>query len=88
MLKADGATNFIASVFRQLYEDMQPGEVLDELPDYVPNRESASATPDLAQRYPLQIVSPKSHGFLNSCYANEEHKICVAERRPDFRPPA
>src|SRR5262245_54165475 len=21
------------------------------------------------------IVSPKSHGFLNSCYANEKHKI-------------
>lgn len=25
--------------------------------------------------YPLSIVSPKSHGFLNSCYANMEHKL-------------
>ena len=25
--------------------------------------------------YPLNIISPKSHGFLNSCYANEPHKI-------------
>jgi anaerobic selenocysteine-containing dehydrogenase len=21
------------------------------------------------------VISPKSHGFLNSCYANEKHKI-------------
>ena len=27
------------------------------------------------KRYPLNIISPKSHGFLNSCYANEPHKI-------------
>ena len=32
-------------------------------------------TPELAKRYPLSIVSPKSHGFLNSCYANMDHKI-------------
>ena len=29
----------------------------------------------LAERYPLNVISPKSHGFLNSCYANEPHKI-------------
>ena len=26
--------------------------------------------PVLAERYPFNIISPKSHGFLNSCYAN------------------
>ena len=31
--------------------------------------------PELAKKYPLNIVSPKSHGFLNSCYANMDHKI-------------
>ena len=31
--------------------------------------------PELAKLYPLNIISPKSHGFLNSCYANEPHKI-------------
>ena len=31
--------------------------------------------PELAKRYPLNIISPKSHAFLNSCYANEPHKI-------------
>jgi anaerobic selenocysteine-containing dehydrogenase len=71
----EGAANFVAGPFRQMYEGFQPGELLDRLPDYVPNRESAENTPELAAKYPLNIVSPKSHGFLNSCYANMDHKI-------------
>ncbi|MBI5616476.1 MAG: molybdopterin-dependent oxidoreductase [Gammaproteobacteria bacterium] len=67
--------NFVAGPFRQMYEHMQGGEPLDELPDYVPCRESALTAPERAQAYPLNIVSPKSHGFLNSCYANIENKI-------------
>lgn len=66
------AGNFVGPVFRQLYDDMQGREVVDPLPDYVPNAETAD--PELAERYPLSIVSPKSHAFLNSCYANEPHK--------------
>lgn len=54
---------------------MQGGEPLDDLPDYVPPRESPASNPTLAARYPLNILSPKSHGFLNSCYANEPHKV-------------
>jgi anaerobic selenocysteine-containing dehydrogenase len=41
----------------------------------MPPRESIETNPNLAEHYPLNIISPKSHGFLNSCYANEEHKI-------------
>lgn len=67
--------NFVAGPFRQMYDAMQGGEPLDELPDYVPSRETPATNPELAQRYPLNIVSPKSHGFLNSCYANMEQKI-------------
>ncbi len=67
--------NFVAGPFRQMYEHMQGGEPLDELPDYVPCRESPATNPVLAKMYPLNIVSPKSHGFLNSCYANIENKI-------------
>ena len=69
------AKNFVASAFRMGYEDMQSGEPVDPLPGYVPPRESAATNPKLAETYPLNIVSPKSHGFLNSCYANEPHKI-------------
>ncbi len=73
--KVDGATNFVAGPFRQMYEGFQPGEALDSLPDYVSSRETSSSNPELAKKYPLNIVSPKSHGFLNSCYANMDHKI-------------
>lgn len=67
--------NFVAGPFRQMYDDMQGGEPLDDLPDYVPPRESPTTNPELAKRFPLNIVSPKSHGFLNSCYANMTQKI-------------
>lgn len=73
--RVEDAKNFVAGPFRQMYEDFQPGEPLDSLPDYVPSRETSLTNPELAKRYPLNIVSPKSHGFLNSCYANMDHKI-------------
>jgi anaerobic selenocysteine-containing dehydrogenase len=71
----EGAKNFVAAPFRQMYEGFQPGEPLDSLPDYVGPRERPETNPQLAKKYPLNIVSPKSHGFLNSCYANMAHKI-------------
>lgn len=71
----DGATNFVAGPFRQMYEGYQPGEPLDPLPDYMPARETPTTNPELAAQYPLNIISPKSHGFLNSCYANMAEKI-------------
>ena len=69
--------NFVIAPFRQMYEDMQPGnsEPLDSLPDYVPSKESPESAPELAKKYPLNIIAPKSHGFLNSCYANMDNKI-------------
>lgn len=71
----EGAKNFVAPPFRQMYEDFQPGEDLDPLPDYIGPRKSHANDPELAKRFPLNIVSPKSHGFLNSCYANMEQKL-------------
>lgn len=67
--------NFVATPFRQLYDAFQGGEPVDPLPSYVPSRERPETNPALAQKYPLNIVTPKSHGFLNSQYANEEHKV-------------
>ncbi|SFJ97500.1 molybdopterin-containing oxidoreductase family protein [Methylophaga sulfidovorans] len=74
-LEIKGATNFVAGPFRQMYDGFQAGEPLDSLPDYVPSRETHESNPALAEKYPLNIISPKSHGFLNSCYANMESKI-------------
>lgn len=67
--------NFVAGPFRAMYDGEQDGAPVDPLPAYDPPRESPVTNPELAKRYPLNIISPKSHGFLNSCYANEPHKI-------------
>jgi anaerobic selenocysteine-containing dehydrogenase len=63
--------NFVVPVWRSMYEDMQPGEYIDPLPEWLPLRESVESNPELASRYPLNILSPKPHAFLNSQYANE-----------------
>ncbi len=57
------------------WQAFQPGEDIPELPDYVPSKETASANPALAKKYPLNILAPKSHGFINSSYANIENKL-------------
>src|SRR5690606_10760791 len=71
----EGATNFVAPPFRHMYEENQSGEDVDPLPGYLPPREAPETAPELARRYPLNILTPKSHWFLNSCYANEPHKL-------------
>ncbi|MGI9412753.1 MAG: molybdopterin dinucleotide binding domain-containing protein, partial [Hyphomicrobiales bacterium] len=37
--------------------------------------ESPATNADLAQRYPLNILSPKSHAFMNSSYGNMEQQL-------------
>ena len=69
------AKNFVAGPFRAMYDDEQDGTPVDPLPGYVPPRETPETNPEQAKLYSLNIISPKSHGFLNSCYANEPHKI-------------
>jgi anaerobic selenocysteine-containing dehydrogenase len=43
---------------------------LDRLPSYVPPYESVERDPDLARRYPLALISPPAHSFLNSTFVN------------------
>ena len=38
--------------------------------DHLPNYESASSTPELAERYPLAMISPPARNFLNSSFVN------------------
>jgi anaerobic selenocysteine-containing dehydrogenase len=40
------------------------------VPDHVPNYESVSSAPELAQRYPLAMISPPARNFLNSSFVN------------------
>ncbi|HET6229387.1 MAG TPA: molybdopterin oxidoreductase family protein [Longimicrobiaceae bacterium] len=43
---------------------------LDPLPAYTPPAESASADPARAARFPLMLLSPPEHPFMNSTFAN------------------
>jgi anaerobic selenocysteine-containing dehydrogenase len=40
------------------------------VPDHVPNYESAQSSPELAQRFPLAMISPPARNFLNSTFVN------------------
>jgi anaerobic selenocysteine-containing dehydrogenase len=62
--------NFVLPLFRQGSNEFQPGEPIDPLPNYIPPRESPSTNPARAQLYPLNLLSPKSHAFLNSTFGN------------------
>ncbi|NRF66646.1 molybdopterin oxidoreductase family protein [Aquincola sp. S2] len=40
------------------------------VPDFVPNYEAALSSPELAERYPLAMISPPARHFLNSSFVN------------------
>jgi anaerobic selenocysteine-containing dehydrogenase len=63
--------NFIVPVWRNGYEEMQPGDPVDPVPDYIPPNEVSGANEELAKRFPISLISPKPHAFLNSQFANE-----------------
>jgi anaerobic selenocysteine-containing dehydrogenase len=66
--------DFVVPVWRSMYEGNQSGTSVDPLPAYIPPFESPASNPTLAQDYPLSIVSPKPHAFLNTQYGNEAQK--------------
>src|SRR5205814_7803806 len=43
---------------------------LDPLPTYIPPREDRISNPALAQEFPLVLISPPAHHFLNSTFVN------------------
>lgn len=69
------AGNFVFTSFRSGYAGFQDGSHIDPLPNYVAPYESPESAPELASRYPLNILSPKAHNFLNSQYANEVKQL-------------
>jgi anaerobic selenocysteine-containing dehydrogenase len=66
---AEAAGNFVVPLFRQGYEEFQPGGAVDPLPHYVPPRETADSG------YRLSLISPKSHAFLNSSAGNQPKQM-------------
>ena len=62
------AGNFVLPLFRQGSNEYQPGDAVDPLPHYIPPRETADAG------YRLNLISPKSHAFLNSRAGDQAHQ--------------
>ncbi len=53
----------------EFYSARAHGDGHDPLPGYTPPLEASSA--ELKARFPLQLISPASHHFLNSMFANK-----------------
>jgi anaerobic selenocysteine-containing dehydrogenase len=46
------------------------GHGVDLLPSYIPPYESEERDPELVRRFPLALLSPPAHAFLNSTFVN------------------
>ena len=66
---AEQAGNFVVPVFREGYNEFQPGNTVDPLPCYVPPDDDLEGG-----AYPLKMISPKAHAFLNSQYGNMDYQ--------------
>jgi anaerobic selenocysteine-containing dehydrogenase len=54
----------------ELYSESLAELGLDPLPGWEPERESPEASPDLFERFPLKLLTPKEQHFLGSSFAN------------------
>jgi anaerobic selenocysteine-containing dehydrogenase len=54
----------------ELYSEQEARAGRDPLPHYRPPHEDPHTRPDLAARYPLQLISPPAPSFLNSTFVN------------------
>lgn len=54
----------------EFYSPRLAAEGLDPLPAYTPPAEDPQTRPDLARRFPLQLVTPPHPALLNSTFAN------------------
>ncbi|MFN8551470.1 MAG: molybdopterin oxidoreductase family protein [Candidatus Obscuribacterales bacterium] len=43
---------------------------IDPLPCFIPPTESVRTAPELSKKFPLEMISPPAHNFLNSSFAN------------------
>lgn len=54
----------------EFYSEALERAGLDPLPAYIPPRESPASAPELAARYPLQLLSPPANSFLNTTFSH------------------
>ena len=65
-----GKGSFVLPNFRQGYKVDQAGTPVAGVPDFIPPRESPLDRANGKASYQLCLITPKSHAFLNSGYAN------------------
>jgi anaerobic selenocysteine-containing dehydrogenase len=65
----------------EFFSEQMERQGLDPLPAYVPPRESPDSSPELAARYPIQLLSPAANTFLNSSFSHLR-SFLKGERRP------
>ncbi len=64
----------------ELYSERMKADGFDPLPVYTPPLEDPLSRPDLAAKYPLQLVSPPRPQFLNSTFANSaRHRTAAGD---------
>ncbi|MFC5550148.1 molybdopterin-containing oxidoreductase family protein [Massilia aerilata] len=54
----------------EFYSEAMLADGLDPLPSYIANYESVASNPELAEKYPLAMISPPARNFLNSTFVN------------------
>jgi anaerobic selenocysteine-containing dehydrogenase len=54
----------------EFYSDRLAQMGMEPLPCFIPPSESVQTAPEIASKYPLAIISPPAHSFLNSSFAN------------------
>ncbi len=62
----------------ELYSERMRADGLDPLPSYTAPREDPQTRADLAESYPLQLLSPPRPQFLNSTFANSPKHLVGA----------
>ena len=65
----------------ELFSESLAAQGLPAVPEFIPPCESRASRPTLAAKYPLALVSPAAHAFLNSSFANLPKQL-RQERRP------
>jgi len=54
----------------EFFSESMLADGLDPVPTYIPPYESVASNPELAEKYPLAMLSPPARNFLNSTFVN------------------
>lgn len=65
----------------ELFSETLEAQGLPAVPEFIPPGESVQSAPLMAKRYPLALISPAAHAFLNSSFANLPKQL-----RQELRP--